>query len=218
MSNIEKSQQKALSLKDIENALAQAPSIKSALTMNFVKDRFVKNFEAVTGRKDGATKFEAELFAYMELLEEKPDLKKVDRFFHFSAIVKSGTTGLSFKDNKLYVIPKGSGIQVKPSPAGKREMLEMMKEVKRVPEPQLVMTGDKFVFDKLNNVIKEHDTTEKSSYKIHLDNIFAAYTRIMWKDGTITDVVVYNDDLRKAKAKSPAQSEAAFWGQWPGEA
>jgi hypothetical protein len=218
MSNLEKQPAKQLSLKEMENALTNAPSIKSALTMDFVKDRFVKNFEAVTGRKDGSSKFEAELFAYMELLEDKPDLKKVDRFFHFSAMVKAGTTGLSFKDNKLYVIPKGGGIQVKPSPAGKREMLEMMKDIKRVPEPQLVMTGDKFVYDKLNNVIKEHISTDKTSTKINLDNIFASYTRIMWRDNTIIDVVVYHDDLVKAKAKSPAQSEASFWAQWPGEA
>jgi len=219
MSNIEKAQpQKALTLKDIENALTTAPSIKSALTLPFVKDRFVKNFEAVTGRKDGGSKFEAELFAYMELLEEKPDLKKVDRFFHFSALVKAGTTGLSFKDNKLYAIPKGGGIQVKPSPAGKREMMEMMKEIKQIPEPQIVMNGDKFVYDKLNGVIKEHFSTEKSASKIHLDNIFASYTRVMWVDGTINDVVVYHDDLVRAKAKSPAQSEASFWAQYPGEA
>lgn len=212
-------------LAKIENALKSAKSLKEAMTLDFVQDRFIKNYEAVTGRKDGENKFQSEVFALLELCEDKPDLKNVDRFYHFAALVKVATTGLSLRDNKLYVIPSGKGLKVQSSPAGKREQFEMMKEVKRVPESQLVMKGDKFVHDKLNNVIKEHTTTDKSATVLSLDNIQAAYTRIYWNDrktyapeGTITDVVVYHDELVKAKSKSKSQSEQGFWAQWPGEA
>jgi recombinational DNA repair protein RecT len=211
--------EKALTLKEVENQLAAAPSIKSALTLDFVRTRAIKNYEAVTGRKDGDNKFEAELFAYMEVINEKPDLQKVDRMYHMGAMVKCLTTNLSFRDNLLYVMPtKNGGIKVQPSPAGRRIMMENMKTIKRVPEPQIVLKGDKFVHDKLNNIIKEHETTEDTVKKIILDNIVASYTRIKWADGTIEDVVVYHDDLVKAKAKSPAQSDVAFWNTYPGEA
>jgi hypothetical protein len=94
----------------------------------------------------------------------------------------------------------------------------MMEEIKRVPEPVLVMQGDKFIHDKLNGVIREHSTTDKSATKITLDNIFASYQRIMYKDGSIIDVVVYHDDLVKAKDKSKMKSDQGLWQTWPGEA
>src|SRR5688500_9782691 len=175
--------QKINPLKQLEQQLAEAKTVKDIFNIEVIRERFIKNYAAVTGRKDGENRYDQERFAYLEIIADKPDLQKVDKFYHFAAIVKAGTTGLSFRDGKLYVIPTGNGVKVQSSPAGKREQLEMMPEVKRVPEPVLVMKGDKFVHDKLNNIIKEHYTTEKSETKITLDNIFASYQRILYKDG-----------------------------------
>lgn len=183
-----------------------------------VKERFIKNYEATTGRKDGENRMEQERFAYLQLLADKPDLRQVDNFFHFAALVYAGTTGLSFRDNKLYVIPSGKGLKVQSSPAGKREMMEMMPNVKSCPQAVLVMKGDHFIHDKMNNVVKEHYTTKESKEELKLDNIRAAYQRLIYKDGTIVDTVVYHDDLLKAKSKSKVKSENSFWNEWPGPA
>jgi recombinational DNA repair protein RecT len=205
-------------LKKIEEALVNAPSIKALTQLPFVQERFVANYQAVTGRKDGEARFQAEVFTYLEIMEEKPDLKKADRFSHFAAMVKIGTMGLSLRDSKIYVMPgPNNTIKVQSSPAGKREMMEMMEEIKQLPEPQVVVKGDIFVHDKLNNLIIKHESTEKSA-PATLDNIFCSYQRVIWKDGTIRDVVVDKAALLKAKSKSKAQSEAGFWGQWPDEA
>ena len=96
-------------------------------------------------------------------------------------------------------------------------MLEMMPNVEEAPEAIIVMKGDKFVHDKLNGVVKVHETTEKSESKITLDNIVAAYQRIYFKGGKIRDTVVYHDDLVKAKSKSKVKSEDGNWGSFPGE-
>lgn len=205
-------------LKKIEEALVNAPSIKALTQLPFVEERFVANYQAVTGRKDGPARFQAEVFTYLEIMEEKPDLKKADRFSHFAAMVKIGTMGLSLRDSKIYVMPgPNNTIKVQSSPAGKREMMEMMEEIKQLPEPQVVVKGDIFVHDKLNNLIINHESTEKSA-PATLDNILCSYQRVIWKDGTIRDVVVDKAALLKAKSKSKAQSEAGFWGQWPDEA
>lgn len=205
-------------LKKIEEALISAPSIKALTQLPFVQERFVANYQAVTGRKDGPARFQAEVFTYLEIMEEKPDLKKADRFSHFAAMVKIGTMGLSLRDSKIYVMPgPNNTIKVQSSPAGKREMMEMMEEIKQLPEPQVVVKGDIFVHDKLNNLIINHESTEKSA-PATLDNILCSYQRVIWKDGTIRDVVVDKAALLKAKSKSKAQSEAGFWGQWPDEA
>jgi len=210
--------QKVNPIKQLESQLAEARNVKEVFSIDLVRERFIKNYEAVTGKKDGENRYNQERFAYLEIIADKPELNKVDKFYHFAAIVKAGTTGLSFRDGKLYVIPTGTGVKVQSSPAGKREQLEMMPTVKRAPEPILVMKGDKFVHDKLNGVVKEHYTTEKSEQKILLENIFASYQRIMFNDGTIADTVVYHDDLVKAKSKSKMKSDFGLWETWPGEA
>lgn len=218
MADDKKELQKVNPIKQLEQQLADAKSVKDVFSIDLIRERFIKNYESVTGKKDGENRYNQERFAYLEIIADKPELNKVDKFYHFAAIVKAGTTGLSFRDGKLYVIPTGVGVKVQSSPAGKREQLEMMPTVKRVPEPVLVMKGDKFVHDKLNGVVKEHYTTEKSETKISLDNIFASYQRILYKDGTIVDTVVYHDDLVKAKDKSKMKSDQGLWQTWPGEA
>lgn len=202
----------------LDQKIAAAKNVKELFAIPDVKDRFIKNYEAVTGRKDGENRLEQERFAYLQLLADKPELQAVDKFYHYGALVYAGTTGLSFRNNKLYVYPNGkNGLKVQPSPAGKREMLEMMPSVEEAPEAILVMKGDKFVHDKLNSVVKVHETTDKSETKINLDNIFAAYQRIYYKSGKIRDTVVYHDDLVKAKSKSKIKSEDGNWGSFAGE-
>src|SRR6478609_6808886 len=135
-------------LQKFETAIREAKSVKELFQIPDVRDRFVKNYEAVSGRKDGENRLEQERFAYLQIVAEKPDLQKVDNFYHVSALIYAGTTGLSFRDNKLYVYPNGKGgLKVQSSPSGKREMFEMMPEIKRVPEACVVYKGDHLVVD-----------------------------------------------------------------------
>jgi hypothetical protein len=207
-------------LQSFEQAIAKAKNAQELFTIEAVKDRFVKNFEAVTGRKDGLNRLEQERFAYLQLIHDKgDDVKKAAPFYHFSALIYAATTGLSFRDNKIYVQSNGKGgLKVSTSPAGKREMLEMMKEVKEAPEAVLVLKGDKFSWDKRNRRVLEHTTTEKSitDTKLTLDNIVAAYQTIYYNDNTSVDVVVTHDELVKAKSKSKMPDKGP-WVDWVGE-
>lgn len=204
----------------LDKIIAEAKSVKEVFSLPVVRERFIANYEAVTGRKDGENRLEQERFAYLQLLAEKPELQQVDKFYHFGALVYAGTTGLSFRDNKLYVYPNGKGgLKVEPSPAGRREMLEMMPTIKAVPEAILVMKGDKFIHDKLNNIVVSHQTTDESVEDTSkLENIRAAYLRIYYKDGRIVDTVMYQSDLMAAKKKSKIKSESGLWHEFPGEA
>jgi recombinational DNA repair protein RecT len=204
-------------LKKQEQALAQAPSVKAALQVDFVKERFVKNYEAVTGRKDGDNRFQSEVFHYLDLVNQNPKLQSADRFSHFAALVKAGTTGLSFgKEGQLYPILYGNIVKVQIGAHGRRELLRRMPNVKQVLEGQVVLKGDVFKHDKMNGRVLEHVSSEKD-VPMTLDNIRAAYVRIIWKDNTYNDVVVYHEELLKAKAKSRDQREGATWNEWPGQ-
>lgn len=212
-------QQKLSAVQMLEQKLRQAPNLKSALQMGFVQNRYAADYQAATGKKDGMARFLGESLAYMGIVTDNPALAEADRWQHFAALIKGAQKGLSFKDGReLYVMPgKNKTIKVQSSPLGKRKQLESMPTLKKLPEPQLVMVGDKFVHDRKKRLVTTHETTEKSATKITLENIFASYQTIEWADGIIEDVVVYQDDLFKARAKSPAK-EAGLWQTLPGEA
>jgi len=204
-------------LKKQEQALVQARSVKEALQVGFVRERFIKNYESITGRKDGDNRFQAEVFHYLELIQENDKLKNADRFSHFAAIVKAGTTGLSFgKEGQLYPILYGNIVKVQIGAHGKRELLRRMPNVKHIGEGQVVLKGDEFKHDKANNKILVHVPSDKE-VPLTLDNIRAAYFRIIWKDNDFTDIVVYHDEIVKAKSKSKMQSEQSTWNTWPGQ-
>lgn len=204
-------------LKKQEQALVQARSVKEALQVGFVRERFIKNYESITGRKDGDNRFQAEVFHYLELIQENEKLKNADRFSHFAAIVKAGTTGLSFgKEGQLYPILYGNIVKVQIGAHGKRELLRRMPNVKHIGEGQVVLKGDEFKHDKANNKILVHVPTDKEP-ALTLDNIRAAYFRIIWTGGDYTDIVVYHDEIVKAKSKSKMQSDQSTWNQWPGQ-
>ena len=204
-------------LKKQELELSKARSVKEALQVGFVRERFVKNYEAITGRKDGDNRFQAEVFHYLDLIQDNQKLKDADRFSHFAAIVKAGTTGLSFgKEGQLYPILYGTVVKVQIGAHGKRELLRRMPNVKHIGEGQVVMKGDEFKHDKANNKIVTHIPADAEK-ALTLDNIRAAYFRIIWKDGDFTDIVVYHDEIIKAKSKSKMQGDNSTWMQWPGQ-
>lgn len=208
-------------LKLMTQQLEKAPSVRDALLIPFVKERFIKNYQAITGRKDGENRFASEIFHYTAILEEKPELKKGSKFSHFAAIVKAGTTGLSFsKEGQLYPILYGNIVKVQIGAHGKRELLRRMPNIRMIHEAQLVLKGDEFVHDKMNNKVVSHVAhadTSKNPDAIHLDKIYAAYCRILFNDNTFVDVVMYHDEIVKAKAKSKNKGDASVWETWPGQ-
>jgi len=204
-------------LKVMTAELEKTKSVKEALQLGFVQELFVKNYEAITGRQDGENRFRSEVFHYLDMVNDNDKLKNCNKFSHLACIVKAGTTGLSFsKEGQLYVIPYGDVAKVQIGAHGKRELLRRMPDVKFVGESQLVLKGDTFKHDKLNNKVLEHVTNEKAP-AVTLDNIIAAYVRIIFKDNNYVDVVVTHEDLVKAKSKSKQQGEGSVWNQWVGE-
>lgn len=219
---VSKERQQQTALQMLEQKLQSAPNLKSALSMPIVEQRFITDYKASTQKDDGKARYPSEVLSYMELVSENPALAAAERWQHFQALAKVGRTGLSLRGGgDLYVYPgKNNTIKVEPTPTGRRKQMEAMKEIKRFPEAQIVMKGDTFVHDKLNNIIKEHATTEKSKPQSNdptLADVVASYQRIYWKNGTIEDIVVYHGDLLQAKAKSPAQ-QAGLWQKFPDEA
>ena len=200
-------------LQTLIKQINSAPNVRDALVI--AQDRWAKNYYLVTGRQDGVQRFQSELLNYLDIINEKPELKKADNFSHFAAVMKAAVTGLSFRnDGHLYPIAYGGKIKVQVGAHGKREMLMQMKEIKFVNEAQIVVKGDSFKHDKINNKVIEHISDKEAK---SLDDVVAAYTRLEYTDGKIIDVVVYHDDLLKAKQASKNQGAGSVWDKWFGE-
>jgi hypothetical protein len=208
----------------LDQVIAKAQSVKELFNAPEIIQYAVSGYKATTGRNDGEQRFQQERFAYLEIIHQKPELRQAPMFAHMKVLNKVMHSGLSLRDNKLYLqaIKKGDevvDIKVDPSPAGRREMLEQMPSIKSAPEAQIVLKGDLFLHDKLNNRIVKHEMTEKSETSIKLENILYSYQRIIWSDNSVTDIVVPHDDLVQAKKKSKIKStEAGLWAEFPGEA
>lgn len=202
-------------LQVVQKELAAAGSVKAMFAIPFVQDRFIANYEKTTGKKDGPQRFEQEVLNFLEIANENKAIMKCDRFSIFAAIVKAGTTGLSFRDGHLYPIPYGPILKTKIGAHGKREMLMRMPTIEFVSEAQVVMKGDKFVYDKANSIVMEHSVDMiKKPHPLTMENIMGSYFRIEFTSGRVVDVLMIQDDLLKARE---AASTKQVWNAWPGE-
>jgi phage RecT family recombinase len=207
-------EKKVNALTKLNQEIEAAPNVRGVILL--AQDRFKKNYELVTGKKDGDQRFQSELLNYLEIVNDNPKLQSVEKFSHFAAVMKAATTGLSFaSDGHLYPVPMGGKVKVQIGAHGKKEMLRMMSGVKFVNEAVVVMKGDHFVQDKLSGKVLEHKGTKDSSTRNSLDDVFGVYTRIEWKDGRITDTFVSHDEIAKAKSKSKNLGPNSVWEEWP---
>lgn len=204
------------SLKKMDVALAQASSIKTAMQLPFVKELVVKNYASITGRKDGENYFASQVFEFLSIINEKPDLQKCDRFSMMAALVKTASMGLSLQDGHVDLMKYGNILKASPNYKGHRELLRRMPTIESVGEGILVLKGEKFVWDKQNNKVVEHLAGDEEA-ALKLENIRYAYVRVKFTDGSYADVVVTNEELRKAKSKSKNQGENSVWDLWTGQ-
>lgn len=206
-------------LKKMEQQLIKAGALKGMLQIDWVRERAIKNYEATTSRKDGTNWFQQEAFAMMSIFAEKPELLKAEPLSIVGALVKAGTLGLRISDGHIDLIKRGNILKAEANYKGHREQLRRMDTIKEIGEAQIVYVGDEFIEDKLNSRILKHEG--KMPKAITMDVIQAAYVRVTFNGGIIKDVVVYHDELIKARSKSPAwkgqASESSPWTEWPSE-
>ena len=204
------------SLKKMDLALTQASSVKAAIQLPFVKELVTKNYMAITGRKDGNNYFASKVFEFLSIAAEKPDWKDCDRFSIMGAMVKTAAWGFSFQDGFVDLIKYGKTLKASLNYKGHREQLRQMPTIDSVSEAILVLKGETFEWDKANNHVIKHVGGEEDP-SLKLDNIRYSYVRIKFKDKTHVDVVVTNEELRKAKSKSKMKGEGSVWEEWVGE-
>lgn len=215
-------------LATFDKQLAEAKNVKEVLALPEVIKRTVQAYNSINKRKDGEGKYQMERDALLEIVYQKPELRGAPSWCYFKVINKVMHNNWSLRDGRVYLQPIKKGdeivdIKVDPSPPLRRQMLESMPTVKEAPEAQVVVKGDIFREDKLNHRVLQHEGTDKSVQPDKLDaditksHILASYQRIVYKDGSVKDVVVQHSDLVKARSKSKIKGDGGVW-EFPGEA
>jgi len=201
---------KANPLKALETEIASAKNVKDLLKINVISNRYIANYEAGTGRKDGAEKYEREAFAFMELANNKPEIMNCDKVSIFAGFIKAGLTGLSFSNTRLSVYPRGGKLVVEPDAHGKKEMMERMATIKKIDEGVVVFNGDVFLVDPHAKKVTKHEQKFPTP-AASKENVIAAYCTIHFSDNTFQDVVMSINEIEKARSKSPLILISDVW-------
>lgn len=203
-------------LKDMNTALEKVSTVKDIFTLDFVADRTIKNFQAVSGRKDGSNWYQSEILALMQIFNDKPDYMKLDKMSIWGCLMTAARTGLSIAEGDLDLIPYGKILKADRNYRGMRKQLRNMQSVKFVGEAQIVWKDEEFQHDKLNNKVLKHISGTPPKEPT-LANMQAAYVRLEFNDGKIADVVMYNHELIGAYNKSKMKGQGGPWAEFPWE-
>ena len=204
-------------IKALERQIQSAKTVKDVLKVPFAKDRYIANFQAMSGRTDGLQQFESEAFNFMELANAKPEIMQCDKFSIIAGFMRAAVWNLSFMGNDLSVYPRGGKLVVEPQAHGKRRLLEKMPGVKEVKEGVIVFDKDEFEADVANDkVIKHKQKWPRPEAKP--ENVTGAYCRIVYDNGTTRDIIIDSSEIAKARKASKMQDGGALWTQYYGEA
>lgn len=197
-------------IKVINQQIEKAKNIKDLFALDFIKDRTIKNYEQIWGRKDGENWYQSELLHMLTLFAEKPELAKCDKMSIWGALMKCAREGLSVSQGHMDLIAYGSILKAEPNYKGMRHQLRSMPKIKFIGEARLVYKEDDFEFDEKKMEVLKH--TRKGAPKSQtLDNISAAYVTVEFIDGRNVDVLMWHAEILAAKNKTKNKSEAGPW-------
>lgn len=204
-------------IKALEQQISVAKNVKDLLSINAIKDRHMNNYMAVTGAdvKTAISKYERDVFSFMEKVNANQELMKCDPMSIFAAFVKVGSYGISA--DKIYLRPQGGKMKVDPDPFGKKEMLERMSTIKRVNDPVLVFNKDVFMYSPKTKQVTKHEMSFPVP-KPGEDTVMAVYVTVDWADGRSQDYMLSLEELKTRRAKSQMKEGGQLWQQHYGEA
>lgn len=203
-------------LKVMNQALDKARNIKELAALDFVKDRTIKNYEQIWGRKDGENWYQAEIAHMLVLFAEKPKLAQCDKLSIWGCLQKAAREGLSIHQGHMDLIPYGNVLKAETNYKGMRHQLRSMPKIKFIGEASLVYKGDKFRYDEKKKEVLQHER-EGAPANMALEYIVAAYVTVEFADGKNVDVLMWNQEIVAAKSKSKNQGDASVWSQFPWE-
>lgn len=198
-------------------------------TLPEVADRFRNIYAIMNGGNASVanSKYEAEKFHFMKLIQDKPDLQACTKLSLYGCFLDMAVNGLSFDPSMkhAYVVSFNTNVGTKQTPKwekranlmisgyGELHMRVRQGQIKYADTPILVFEGDEFRHGtKDNKVFLEH----VAAYPRKTDNIIACYLRIERNDSSVDYKVLSIEEIMKLRNFSKDPNSKAWTDGLPG--
>lgn len=130
------------------NLISSQPSVKALIELPAIEENWIKTYRLVTGREDGAMKFNAEKVLFLKTIAENDTLSKADKFSIYTAFTELAISGGTLRDGICYIVPFKGKAQFMPGWKFRLEQVNELPNVVFCNEPQVVYDCDAFQYEK----------------------------------------------------------------------
>jgi len=181
----------------------QATKPEQIFEMDFVKDKFIQNYNLCHKGNNGELQYNRQLMFIKQAIAGSEQLQKCDKLSIYACFVTAAVKGYSLDpaDDEIYIIPRGGKAYLQRQAGAHIRRLLVTKQIKSADQPKLVYKGDDFAVTngKVNHV-----------EKFQTEEFIAAYIRYVLPDDTEKYFVYRKSDWEAWKEKSP-QKGGPLW-------
>jgi recombinational DNA repair protein RecT len=179
--------------------IAQINNVQPSLIadLDFVKERYIKNFNACQKEKVGDLMYHKNVLHFKQTIAANKQLEGCDKFSLYAVFATAAVNGYSLDpaDNEVYIIPRGGKAYLERQAGSHVKRLIRTGQIQYCEQAKLVYEGD--IFQVENGRIINHTECFKS------DNIIAGYVRMVIDEAGLERYFIYRkSDFESWRKKS----------------
>lgn len=179
-------------------AIIQGTDPDKIAQLDFVKEKYVNNYNLSHQKKDGELMYHRQMIAFTQAIQANEQLKKADKFSLYACFVTAGVKGWSLDptDGESYMVPRGGKAYIQAQAPAHVKRLQETSQIVGADQVKLVYVGDEFIV--------ENGRVVKHSEKYTSEIIIAGYVRFIL-DATGADryFIYRKSDWESWRSKSP---------------
>jgi len=176
-----------------------------------VRNRFVKNYELASGKKDGILAYQSQFISFRQCIQANTELAKCTIDSLYKCFIQAAIRGYSLDaaDQQCYMYPYGAVATLQPQAGAFIEKLKRNKQISHCDQVKFVYQGD--VKEIVNGKVIKH--IENFASEI----IELAYIRMTRIDGTEIYFIYRPSDWAAWRSKSKQKDSENWKGGFNGQ-
>jgi len=179
-------------------ATIQGTPVMQIANLDFVKEKYIYNYNACNKEKIGELMYHKNTVALMQQMASNAKLQSADPFSIYAVIVTAAANGYSLdpQDNEVYVICRDGKACLDRQAGAHVKKLQRTGQIRYADQAKLVYQGD--IFEVEGGRVKRHVETFQS------DTIIAGYVRMVTDSAGNDRYFIYRkSDWESWRKKSP---------------
>lgn len=171
-----------------------------------VRERFIKNYELATQKKDGVLAYQAQVISFRQLIQASADLQKCTVESLYKCFIQASIKGYSLDvaDQQCYMYPYGAVATLQPQAGAFVEKLKRNKQILHSDQAKLVYKGD--IIEVENGKVIKHVE------KFQSEQIILGYVKFTRTDNSEIFFIYRPSDWAAWKSKSK-QKDGENWNK-----